>query len=322
MQGHRSTLVRGAIAGLMGAATLAIFFFIVDTIRGTPLQTPGFLAAAVAGRDASEASAALIALYTLLHAALFVGTGIAAARLIEGTGIRPHFLLGAVLGFLLFDIVFYAGVVVTGTNVVQALGWPAVLAGNLLAGVAMFGYLQATSPADTPSWSRTFTANRVVREGLIAGLLGAAAVAVWFLIIDVAAGRLFYTPAALGSALFLQAEGPHAVSISPMIVGGYTLLHVCAFIALGLVAAAIVLRAEAEPHVLLGAVLLFVTMEAFIIGVIAILAAWLLSTIAWWTIAAANIIAAMVMGFYLWRAHPALHGELGKQSLEEPLMSL
>ncbi|HEX2168478.1 MAG TPA: hypothetical protein VHG09_14685 [Longimicrobiales bacterium] len=321
MQRPRSTLVRGAIAGAIGAATLAVFFLIVDLLRGTPLATPAFLASVTAGRDAVDTSALLIALYTVIHFAVFIAFGIAVTWVIERVRIRPHFLVGAILGFLLFDMLFYAGVVVTGVDVVRALGWPEVLAGNVIAGIAMFGWLQATSAEGTPTWGHTFTGNRVIREGIIAGVIGAASVAVWFLIIDVIAGRLFYTPAALGSAVFLQAESPETVSMSAGIIAGYTLFHVLAFIAVGILAAALVLRAEVEPSVLLGAVLLFVTLEAFAIGLIAILAAWLLDTIGWWTVAAANLIAAVTMGTYLWRAHPALREELGRESLEEPAPS-
>jgi hypothetical protein len=41
---------------------------------------------------------------------------------------------------------------------------------------------------------------RYLRDGLIAGLIGAALVAVWFLIYDAAIGQPFRTPALLGAA--------------------------------------------------------------------------------------------------------------------------
>ena len=43
--------------------------------------------------------------------------------------------------------------------------------------------------------------NRTLREGITAGVLGATAVAVWFLILDTVAGRPFATPSMLGSSL-------------------------------------------------------------------------------------------------------------------------
>src|SRR5207244_2367183 len=42
---------------------------------------------------------------------------------------------------------------------------------------------------------------RILREGFIAGLIGAGAVALWVLIVDVIAGRPFFPPGSLGSAV-------------------------------------------------------------------------------------------------------------------------
>ena len=41
----------------------------------------------------------------------------------------------------------------------------------------------------------------IVREGLIAGFLGATAVAVWFFVVDLIGGRPLFTPNALGEGL-------------------------------------------------------------------------------------------------------------------------
>ncbi len=80
-----------------------------------------------------------------------------------------------------------------------------------------------------------------------------------------------------------------------------------AFIAVGCITAAIVHWAEHVPSVLAGAFLLFVVIElgfylmTFILGqspTYAGLAALL--------VAIGNLIAAAVMGTYLWRTHPAL----------------
>ena len=40
-----------------------------------------------------------------------------------------------------------------------------------------------------------------VREGFIAGLLGATTIAIWFLILDVIAGHALFTPDLLGRGL-------------------------------------------------------------------------------------------------------------------------
>ena len=45
-------------------------------------------------------------------------------------------------------------------------------------------------------------ASNIYEEGIVAGLIGAATIAIWFLILDAIEGRPFYTPTVLGTALF------------------------------------------------------------------------------------------------------------------------
>lgn len=159
----------------------------------------------------------------------------------------------------------------------------------------------------------------VMREGLIAGLIGALAVAAWFFILDLFAGQLLHTPAVLGSALFHGASTREAVEISALTVGGYTVVHFAAFAVLGIIVAALVTRAEESPPLILGLVLLFVTFETLLLGIVAILAAWLLDVLAWWSIGVGNLIAAAAMAVYLWRVHPRLRQEVARaddESLE------
>jgi hypothetical protein len=320
MQRYSPTVTRGAVAGFLGALTLAVWFLIWDAIQGNPFYTPAFVASSLAGNADVQATVPLLALYTVLHFALFIALGIFVAWLLERTNTAPHLLLGLVLGFLLFDVVFYAGVVLTGVDVVRTLGWPTVLVGNLLAGLALIGYLDAKSPA--PSSLRAVLAeHRTIREGLIAGLIGAFAVAAWFLIIDVVRGQLLFTPAALGSAIFLGARGVPEVEITVATVAGYTLLHFTAFIAAGFLASALATAAEREPPVLLGATLLFFVLETLFLGLLAIMASWLLDALNWWSVVAANVIAAATMGMYLWHEHPKLREELN-HDIEEELVQI
>lgn len=155
-------------------------------------------------------------------------------------------------------------------------------------------------------------------HGIIAGLIGAGTVALWFLLLDAIQGRILFTPAAFGSALFLGASDTSQVEITAGIVALYTLVHIVAFIALGLAVAAIVHAAERQPPLLLGAVVLFFTMEVFMIGLIAIAASWLLDELAWWSIGVANVVAAIAIGTYIWRSHPQLRRDINDQDLEDP----
>ena len=102
---------------------------------------------------------------------------------------------------------------------------------------------------------------RIMREGFLAGLIGAAAVAVWFLLIDVLAGQPFYTPAMLGSALFWSLRDPSLVEITFPAVIGYTLLHVVLFSLAGTVAAALAAMVDKFPTTLFLVIVFFAIFE-------------------------------------------------------------
>ena len=300
-------VARGIVAGFVGASALALWFLVIDGLQGRPFFTPAFLAAAVSGRDQVALTPSQIGLYTALHYAAFLVIGIVAAWFVRMLDTIPSVLLGGILGFLLFDLVFYGSIWLTGVDVVGAFGWPQVLVGNVLAGMALMATLSILGPERSVSWRTVLDEHRILREGLYGGLIGAGAVAVWFLLIDAIFGRLLFTPGALGSVLFHGARSLADVQTDALTILGYSGLHVLAFFVTGLVAAAIVTEAEdyAMP-LILGAILLFVTFETFFIGMLAIVAQWLLAVIPWWSILIGNVIAALAMGAYLWRNHPKL----------------
>jgi hypothetical protein len=310
---------RGLIAGLLGAAALAAWFLVIDLIRAQPFHTPAFVASSLSGLGHVQASPGLLAMYTALHFAAFILIGVLVSWTFDRMQQQAHPLLGLVLGFLLFDLVFYLGVVITGVDVVRELGWPEVLAGNLFAGLVLMTYLSWAGPGVNVSWRTLWREHRVVREAIVAGLLGAVSVATWFLVIDAVRGKLFFTPAALGSAIFFGARGIAEVQMSIITIAGYTFLHFAAFLLVGVIAAALADAAEKNPPLLLGLALLFVTFEVLFIGIMAIAATWLLDALAWWTVAIANLIAASAMGAYLWHVHPFLREELTRD-LEEELV--
>jgi hypothetical protein len=139
--------------------------------------------------------------------------------------------------------------------------------------------------------------------------LGAVSVAIWFLAIDFILGRPLETPMLLGSAFFsllTPAELPFLV-----VLLGYTTFHVVAFAAVGILVAAIVQRAVAEPSVLAGALILFVMFEVGFHALLSIFGSVpILGVIAWYRVAVGNLAAAVTMGVYIWKVHPELKSEL------------
>lgn len=143
-----------------------------------------------------------------------------------------------------------------------------------------------------------------VREGTIAGIIGAFAVALWFLIVDSIAGRPLFTPAILGASLFdLLGAGFGGRGLVAHIAV-YTVIHFSAFILLGIIAAGLMNVLDRRPSWLVGFAALFVLFELGVLGWVAILSrSPLFGTIAWYQLGAANLLAAFFMGRYLWRAH-------------------
>ena len=54
--------------------------------------------------------------------------------------------------------------------------------------------------------SQTVETSRLYLQGIIAGFVGAATIAMWFLILDTINGRPLYMPSLLGTALFRHGE--------------------------------------------------------------------------------------------------------------------
>jgi hypothetical protein len=158
---------------------------------------------------------------------------------------------------------------------------------------------------------------RMWREGVIAGLLGAAGVAFWFLLVDLVAGEPFRTPAALGQATFsVLGKG---IDWGPaQYVIGYTILHVAAFVGIGLLVSLIVDVSRRSPGVLAGLLILFAVFEVGYYFLTLFLAQpESVGRIAWYQIGAANLVAAGLMGWYLWREHPELKGRFSRALVGE-----
>lgn len=158
-----------------------------------------------------------------------------------------------------------------------------------------------------------FREGEVYRQGITAGLIGATAVAVWFLIVDTIAGRPFFTPTLLGEALMgvFDRRGSLPIERTAALVGFYTLFHYVAFCIAGVIVAAIVFTAQTKPSILGGFFILFIAFELGSLGLVALLEqVTTLGNLAWYQVAAGNVVAAIAMGTYFWRTHPELREEL------------
>ncbi|WP_419948624.1 hypothetical protein [Candidatus Palauibacter sp.] len=298
----------GLVGGLLGGFVLAVLFYFYDLGQGRPLQTPAFLWGAIVSRAEVEPTVGIIAGFTVIHFAAWGALGMLAAALVRWAGLPRNVLIGALYGLFVCSLAFYAGLIRAPADLVlSAPDWPAVFFGNALAGVVMFTHMHWVSSEPGVIGVMNFLrTHEVTRHGIYAGLLGALVVAAWFLIIDSILREPFYTPAALATVLFRGAPTTASVEIAVAPILGYTLAHFAFFVLFGVAVSGLAKQAIRFPPLALGILILFVVFEVFFIAMVAMLGGWILEELAWWSILVGNVFAALVMGAYLWRAHPEL----------------
>jgi len=152
-------------------------------------------------------------------------------------------------------------------------------------------------------------APNVYSEGILAGLVGAGTIALWFLILDTFRGRPFYTPTVLGTALFRGLEAlsePEQLPASLELVLSFTWVHVLAFLLIGVGAARLLALAEREPDFGFGIVLLFVIFEFGFVLISLAFAEPVLHALAWQAVLVGNLLAAAAMAAVFRVRHPRL----------------
>jgi hypothetical protein len=146
----------GTIAGIIGAAIIALLFLFLDAVTRLPLYTPTVLgaglfvgAADLASIEEVEVSLKLTLMYTWVHWLAFIAVGVIAAQFLSLTKRDLNLGLSIFLLFLILEIGFVGSWFVLAEPVLDELAWTMVLLGNLLAAIGMAIYLQLrnTRPA-------------------------------------------------------------------------------------------------------------------------------------------------------------------------------
>lgn len=148
--------------------------------------------------------------------------------------------------------------------------------------------------------------SRYLQDGIIAGLIGAAIVAAWFLVYDAARGQPLRTPALLGAAALQGVRDPSAVTVSASLVAQYTVLHGVVFALFGILIAYLIVSAQRRPNRLL---VVFIALMSFEVAFLAILTLWahpVVTALGWWTILVANALAAGGMLVYFFVGYRSL----------------
>src|SRR6059036_720629 len=157
--------------------------------------------------------------------------------------------------------------------------------------------------------SETAAVMALYAEGILAGVIGAATIALWFLALDGVKGRPFYTPTVLGTALFRGGTGlatPDALPIDFEMVLSFTWVHVLAFLIIGVGASRLLGLAERNPSFGFGIVLRFVVFEFGFLLACMLFAEPVLRALTWPEVLVGNLLAAAAMAAVFRRRHPQL----------------
>jgi hypothetical protein len=165
----------------------------------------------------------------------------------------------------------------------------------------MMAYVHRAERAESPFGWNVFRSHPVLYRGILTGIVGAVAVALWLFAVDVARGTPFHTPAALGSAMLLGASDASAVQVNLGVMAAYTVLHLAAFLVVGIAFAWLVHRAGKGSRVLVQGLVLLVILEGMFFGTVAIVSGWVVEDLGWWVLLVANVIAIASMGYWVSR---------------------
>src|SRR5256885_4698916 len=309
----QAVIVQGVTGGILAGAVVALWFLVADVIAGQPFRTPGLLAGALLHSQFPQPTFRLVSAYTVLHFGVFSVLGVIMARVSAAFAAPNRLLLGVAFGLVLQEIVFYAGLVLSGVPLLRLIPWPHVFAANIASGLALMSYLHYAERDPRPFGPGMLRQHPLLMRGLVTGLIGAVAVAVWFFGLDLAAGAPLRTPTALGAALLLGAPGPALVPASFGLVATYTVVHVAAFVVAGVVVVGLAEPVARVPALALLVVLAVIVLEALVVGTLAVSAEWVLGTLGWWSVAVGNLLAVLAMGWQVWRTHPGLQRRLPHQ---------
>lgn len=140
----------GTVIGLTGAATVALWFFLVDIVSGQPFRTPAALGSAIllggGGPADVQLNLGVILAYSFIHITVFAAVGIAfawlAARVVRASG----FWVEATVVLIVLESLFLGTVGIMSEWVITDLGWATILIGNAFAVISMGALLWWRDP--------------------------------------------------------------------------------------------------------------------------------------------------------------------------------
>lgn len=146
MQGR--VMREGISAGLIGATSIAVWFFIIDAVRGNLLATPILLGTSLGSlvlQGGAPSPAGAFIGYTLFHYALFLIAGLVFSYIVNASETTPTILIGLLMLFVIFEVGWFGWTMVLSLGFGE-LTWLQVFVANLIAAGTMGLYMWRQHP--------------------------------------------------------------------------------------------------------------------------------------------------------------------------------
>jgi hypothetical protein len=160
-----------------------------------------------------------------------------------------------------------------------------------------------------------------VREGLFVGLLGGAAVALWWFVVDLLGGAPLATPNALGQ-VFIEGDRPTASgALDAGSIVAFTLVHFAMFGVLGIVLVRLVHLVSEHWELRMGLWIAIVLTTAWLAFHTYALARYSRYAVPWWALVGGSLIGIATMHTLAWTRHPALRRSFREAPLADEVES-
>ena len=156
-------------------------------------------------------------------------------------------------------------------------------------------------PAPGASAASRVMPAEIIGDGTMAGVIGASAIALFFLLVDTVRREALFTPSVMASALLRGVAPADAEGVDLSMVAAYSVIHGAAFVAIGILAAwATALRRSSVATFTL-AIALFGTLELGFLFTCVAIAPGLLDAVGVAPASIGNLLSAIGMAAYLHR---------------------
>jgi hypothetical protein len=148
---EHSTIREGIYAGVLSATVIAVWFFIVDSIKRHAFFTPDALGSGLmrflGAPRLSDTVALHVTFYTIFHYVAFAIIGIVVAWIVHQARRTPAVLAGFLVMFVVVEFGFYGlAAMLSANSVLGGIAWYQVGVANLLASLVMFSFMWIRHP--------------------------------------------------------------------------------------------------------------------------------------------------------------------------------